>query len=110
MTRFLVDAQLPPALAQWLQQQGHQAEHVFHVGLATATDRVIWDQAQAMGAVIVTKDADFALRRVRETGGPQVVWVQRGNVSRRDLLTWFDPLLPAVDVAIQRGEPLIKVI
>jgi len=25
--RFLVDAQLPPALARWLAAQGHEAEH-----------------------------------------------------------------------------------
>jgi predicted nuclease of predicted toxin-antitoxin system len=26
--RFLVDAQLPPALANWLAAQGHDAAHV----------------------------------------------------------------------------------
>lgn len=40
--RFLVDAQLPPALARWLASQGHQADHVGDLGLAAAMDRVIW--------------------------------------------------------------------
>jgi len=26
--RFLIDAQLPPALCSWFQEQGHVAEHV----------------------------------------------------------------------------------
>ena len=26
--RFVIDAQLPPALARWLAAQGHEAEHV----------------------------------------------------------------------------------
>ena len=30
--KFIVDAQLPPALARWLCEQGHQAEHVQDVG------------------------------------------------------------------------------
>jgi predicted nuclease of predicted toxin-antitoxin system len=31
--RFLVDAQLPPALARWLAAQGHEAAHVGDLGL-----------------------------------------------------------------------------
>lgn len=31
--RFLVDAQLPPALARWLAAQGHEAEHVGDIGM-----------------------------------------------------------------------------
>ena len=30
---FLIDAQLPPALASWLIQQGHTAQHVDDLGL-----------------------------------------------------------------------------
>ena len=35
---FLVDAQLPPALADWLIKQGHPAEHVYDVDLGDADD------------------------------------------------------------------------
>jgi|GEM_PF-1744798 len=31
--RFLVDAQLPPALVQFLIKSGNEAEHVFELGL-----------------------------------------------------------------------------
>jgi len=31
--RFLVDAQLPPALARTLEAGGHEAEHVADIGL-----------------------------------------------------------------------------
>jgi predicted nuclease of predicted toxin-antitoxin system len=40
--RFPVDAQLPPALARWLAEQGHAAEHVFDLGMAGADDKAIW--------------------------------------------------------------------
>ena len=30
--RFLVDNQLPPSLAHWLHDRGHDAEHVFESG------------------------------------------------------------------------------
>jgi predicted nuclease of predicted toxin-antitoxin system len=29
--RFLVDAQLPPALARSVAERGHTAEHVYHL-------------------------------------------------------------------------------
>ena len=64
--RFPVDAQLPPALAR-----GHVAEHVADRGLASTSDDVIRDYASGVGAVIVTKDEDFAVRRLL-TDGPAV--------------------------------------
>ena len=42
---FLVDAQLPPALADWLIKQGHSAEHVYEVDLRDADDIVVWNYA-----------------------------------------------------------------
>ena len=38
MLRFLVDAQLPPALARKLNTAGHEASHVLDVGLLNASD------------------------------------------------------------------------
>ncbi|HSM28057.1 MAG TPA: DUF5615 family PIN-like protein [Thioalkalivibrio sp.] len=34
--RFLVDAQLPPALARWLSAQGCPADHVADLGMEAA--------------------------------------------------------------------------
>jgi predicted nuclease of predicted toxin-antitoxin system len=36
--KFLVDNQLPPALAQYLRKRGFDCEHVLDVGLAEALD------------------------------------------------------------------------
>ena len=67
--RFLVDAQLPPALARWLASQGHEAEHVTDIGLASARDLDIWKYAQTTGAVIISKDEDRRqpLRKARQS-------------------------------------------
>jgi predicted nuclease of predicted toxin-antitoxin system len=106
--RFLVDAQLPPALARWLAERGHTAEHVYDIGLHAAEDRVLWDYAVSTGAVI-TKDEDFALRRTLVDAGPAIVWLRRGNTSRRALLAWFEPLLPTVVDLLSSGEPLVEI-
>ena len=60
--RFIVDAQLPPALARWLASQGCDAAHVFDLQLGSATDREIWALALSTDAIVVTKDEDFSVR------------------------------------------------
>ena len=108
--QFLVDAQLPPAPARWLSEQGHPSRHVADLGLAAAPDYVIWDTAMADGAAVITKDEDFALRRTHARTGPQVVRIRRGNVSRRELLLWFEPLLTIIVQRLAAGEPLVEVV
>jgi predicted nuclease of predicted toxin-antitoxin system len=31
--KFLIDAQLPPALCEWLRARGHEADHVADLGM-----------------------------------------------------------------------------
>jgi predicted nuclease of predicted toxin-antitoxin system len=107
--RFVVDAQLPPALARWIAGQQHDAEHVADVGLTAASDREIWRYAEAAGAVIVTKDEDFARRRSLESEGPPIVWLRLGNTRRAELLRQFGHAFPMILAALARHERLIEV-
>lgn len=106
--RFVVDAQLPPALARRLDTLGHLAEHVADRGMAGASDDAIRDYAASVGAVIVTKDEDFAIRRLLSEG-PAVVWLRVGNTRRAALLTRVEAEWPAIVAALERGETLIEV-
>ncbi len=106
--RFLVDAQLPPALARWLASRGHDAEHVADRGLAAADDRTIWRHAAATGAILVTKDEDFAVIRTLEDEGPPVLWIRLGNTRRREFLRWFERILPTALSALERGDSLVE--
>jgi predicted nuclease of predicted toxin-antitoxin system len=107
--RFLIDAQLPPALAGWLVANGHVAEHVGERGMQAASDTAIWDHALATSAVIVTKDEDFARRKVLTAAGPAVIWIRLPNTRRRDLLDWFETMIPQILAALERGETLVEV-
>lgn len=108
--RFLVDAQLPPALAKWLAERSQEAEHVGDHDLQSASDRQIWDFAVNHACVIVTKDEDFARRRAVTDVGPSIVWVRLPNSRRRDLLKWFEQAFPDILDALERGETIIEVI
>jgi predicted nuclease of predicted toxin-antitoxin system len=94
--RFLVDAQLPPVLARWLSVKGHQAEHIADRQVQAASDAAIWDYALRHAAVMITKDEDFTQRKVLASGGPAVVRIRLPNTRRRDLLAWFETILPDV--------------
>jgi len=106
--RFLVDAQLPPALARRINALGHSAEHVADCGLASATDAAIRAYATTNDAAIITKDEDFVVRKILEKG-PPVVWIRIGNTRRAELLRRFEAEFAAVVAALERGETLVEV-
>jgi predicted nuclease of predicted toxin-antitoxin system len=108
--RFLIDAQLPPALAQWIVAAGHEAQHVADFGMSRAPDRAIWDHAERTNAVIVTKDEDFARLKSLGAEGPKIVWVRWPNTRRRELLARFEVAFPMLLQALQRGEALVEII
>ena len=108
--RFVVDAQLPPALARHLTTLGHEAEHVGDAGLLTAADARIWEYATAIGAVVVTKDEDFVtLRALSKHGGPAIIWVRIGNTTRQALIDRFAAVFHAVVEALKRGETVVQI-
>ncbi len=107
---FVVDAQLPPALARWLEDQGHIAVHVADAEMRHASDAAIWRKPQQDGSVIITKDEDFALWRVSSSeSAPVVIWSRVGNTRKAELLRWFEKLLPDAIAAFESGEKLIEV-
>jgi predicted nuclease of predicted toxin-antitoxin system len=56
---FLIDNQLPVALARFIAANGFDCFHVRDVALDFADDRTIWAYAKDRNYVIVTKDEDF---------------------------------------------------
>jgi predicted nuclease of predicted toxin-antitoxin system len=106
--KFLVDQQLPPALTRWLLDEGHAAEHVGWLKLERATDDVIWREAARTGAAIVSKDEDFARRRMLASDGPPVVWVRIGDARTASLLQAFAGVMPSVLAALTSGEALVE--
>jgi predicted nuclease of predicted toxin-antitoxin system len=106
--RFLIDAQLPPALARMLAEHGHIAEHVTDVGPCDAADLTLWNYALEHGAVLVTKDEDFRDMLLLSGSPPAVVWVRVGNTRRQALLDWFEPLIDRVVELIDSGNDLLE--
>ncbi len=107
--QFLIDAQLPPALATWLSANGQTATHVITLGLERAGDQAIWDRARATKAIIITKDEDFAVRKALQPDGPPIVWIRVGNTTNPELLVHLEKHWAAVLDALRRGDGLVEI-
>ena len=104
---FLIDAQLPPALCGWLRERGHEAVHVFDIGMVAASDDEIAARAEADGAVLVSKDEDFLTLRLPDRFA--FLWLRCGNATNRALAGWLEARWEQIEGLLQQGERLVEV-
>lgn len=83
--RFLVDANLPPGLAAWLRERGHEATHVNDQPGLAFDDRDIFEFARQNEFIIFTKDEDFAALTTFSDKPASVVQVRFGNTTNAEL-------------------------
>lgn len=105
---FLVDNQLPQALARFLVSNGHKADHVLDLRMEETDAQAIWDYAGKNGCVIVTKDEDFISLSLHSRTKNQVVWVRLGNCRTPALLAAFESALPRMTQALQQGDRVVE--
>lgn len=108
MTLWL-DAHLPPSVAPWVATEfGVGCVAARDLGLRDALDPPIFAAARAAGAVVMTKDADFAEMVSRLGAPPQVLWLRCGNTSNAALRELLGRELPAALARLAGGEPLVE--
>jgi predicted nuclease of predicted toxin-antitoxin system len=106
--RFLVDAQLPPALAVWIVNKGHEATAVRDIGLQTSPDAAIWEHARTSDAIIVTKDEDFAQLAAVRPPPPRVLWIRLGNTTNANLIRTLEAHWPSLIAHFEAGTPVVE--
>jgi predicted nuclease of predicted toxin-antitoxin system len=105
------DAHLSPGIAGWVQAEFHVATHALRdLGLRDASDLDIFSAARRAGAVVVTKDRDFADLVGRLGAPPQVLLLSCGNTSNMRLRALFASSLRDALEALARGEPLVEML
>jgi predicted nuclease of predicted toxin-antitoxin system len=87
--RFLVDNQLPPSLARWLCDRGHEAEHLFESGLHPLDDRALWARALADARIVISEDEDFLYLSSQPNDAGRFLWIRLGNCRNHALLAAF---------------------
>lgn len=107
--RFLIDNQLPVALARWLSSRGWECLHVLDAGLAAASDSEIWRHAIEGAFVVVSKDEDFFHVAARPGSTVQLVWIRLGNCRKAELLDAMERTWPRVSACLEAGERVVEV-
>ena len=105
--RFLVDSQLSPVFADFMQQQGRDTIHLYDLAPEGANDRTVWELAAQMHRVIVTRDEDFAMRAKLQSGLPQVLWIRTNRCATSALCAWVAPRLHGIVQTLQLGERVV---
>ena len=107
--KFLVDNQLPAALAGFLNSHGHDAQHVIDLQMDEADDSDVWSHAVSQGCAQVSKDEDFLHLANRPGAIGAFVWVRLGNCRKQVLLAAFARALPALVTALEEGQRVVEV-
>jgi predicted nuclease of predicted toxin-antitoxin system len=105
--KFLVDAQLPPALCGWLSAKDHAARHVmeWHSGMASDPDIAVYCTIER--CILISKDDDFLAHQMQMDF--KFVWLRIGNATNSKLFTWLAPRWPQIEKLLLAGETMIEV-
>ena len=95
--RFLIDENLPVSLIRRVADIWPACAHVKDLGLLSASDTRIWEQAKSDHMTILTKDHDFYVRATLFGPPPQIVWLQMGNCS-----------IDKIEILLRRNAPAIE--
>jgi len=77
--RFLLDVPLPPTLASWLIEQGHDAVHAGEIGMAHSSDAEILARAASESRIVVTAGLDYPrLLSLYQSDEPSLVLFRGG--------------------------------
>ena len=106
--KFLVDNQLPAALARFLASRGADCQHVLDVGLADATDTEIWSYADRNDCVVISKDEDFLYRANMSGAKARFVWIRFGNCRKQAFLAAVESLWEKVEARLNAGDRVIE--
>lgn len=106
--KFLIDHQLPPALARFLENElGAEAIHVIDAGMEKSSDDQIWSYASENSYVLVSKDEDFVSFFLRAPTA-KLLWVRIGNCRKAHLLSAFQSLWPEITGRLGKGEQFLE--
>ena len=106
--KFLIDNQLPPALARFIQSEyACSAVHVVDIGMRDASDAELWHYASKTQSVLIPKDEDFA-NMALQTPTATLIWVRVRNCQKPMLLDLFRRVWPRLLGLLESGDRVIE--
>jgi len=89
--KFIVDAQLPKVLSDFIKSKGIDSVHTLELPDKNRTqDGYITQLAIDEEFIVITKDADFLESYVLRKGPPKLLLIRTGNIRNSELIDLFD--------------------
>ncbi len=107
--KFLIDNQLPAALAHYLRERGFDCEHVLDAALGEALDAEICRYAEEQERILISKDEDFIYFAKRPGARMKLIWVRLGNCRTPALLRSFEQCWQQVEFCLKAGDRIIEI-
>ena len=107
--KFLVDNQLPAAVAKYLRSRGFDCEHVLEAGLGDANDGAICRYAGLQERIVISKDQDFFFFATRPEANIRLIWVRLGNCRTATLLESLERAWPQIEIAFKGGDRIVEI-
>ncbi|MEW6386146.1 MAG: DUF5615 family PIN-like protein [Thermodesulfobacteriota bacterium] len=106
--RFLLNMNLPRALARRLTEAGHACRHAGDIGLAQAADVEIMAEAERNRETIITHDLDYGhLLAFSGDTAPSVIIFRLRNTHPEALFTRLLAVWPEVEQPLREGAIVI---
>lgn len=106
--KFIVDAQLPKTLSDFLKHKGYNSIHTSELPTKNATsDKALTSLALEEDRIIITKDHDFLESYLLYKKPRKLIVVKTGNITNPVLLNLFDKNLEMVITMMTRSNYII---
>jgi predicted nuclease of predicted toxin-antitoxin system len=88
---FVVDAQLPKSISDFLNNIGHNSVHTLQlIARNKTTDETIIELAEAEKRIVITKDYDFLVSHLVLSRPSKLILVKTGNINNSRLIGLFE--------------------
>ncbi len=101
--KFIVDAQLPKSLADFLNSAGFDSIHTLELPSRNhTTDYVITLKADEESRIVISKDSDFLDSFILYGKPAKLLLVKTGNLTNTELLKLFQENLNVISDAFEK--------
>lgn len=95
--KFIIDAQLPKSLSEFLKDNGYDSIHTLELpDKNKTTDKKIIEIAIRTNRIVVSKDYDFLESFLLKSEPTKLIMVKTGNVTNNKLLEIFNNNLSTI--------------
>lgn len=107
--KFIIDAQLPVRLKNWLISQGYDAIHTDDLPKKHLTpDTEIIQVAEKQHRIVISKDSDFYKFNLINGVPKRILFITTGNIVNRDLMKLFELNFDTIVEYFNQGSSVIE--